>query len=108
MYSPSAYKILLIETPNNKLIKVFACWHGGYLDGDGWRLNSGTELITEDESHYFFYGYSGSIYRLRKHTQGYLTSYTSNVYTKILSQEGVSEISVQEAIDILGVKDESI
>jgi len=101
MYSPDSYRVILIDTPTGQLVKVFASYSGGYLDGDSWRINSGTELITEDESHYFFHGYSDSIYKLRKDSTGHLNSYTCGVYNRILSQEGVCEISVKQAIDIL-------
>ena len=101
MNAPDGYRILLIDTPTGQLVKLFASWSGGYGQGDEYRINSGTELITEDESHYFFHGYSGSIYKLRKDTQGSLNSYTCGVYNRILSQESVCEISVKQAIDIL-------
>ena len=102
MNAPNSYRILLIDTPDNKpLVKVFASWSGGYLSGDEYRINSGTELITEDESHYFFHGYSGSIYKLRKDVQGSLTSYSAGIYNRILQQDCVKEITVQEAVNIL-------
>jgi hypothetical protein len=101
MNAPDSYRILLIDTPTGQLIKLFASWSGGYLDGDSYRLNSGTEVIIEEENNYFFYGFSGSIYKLSKFTQGSLTSYSAGIYNRILSQEGVREISVKEAIDIL-------
>jgi hypothetical protein len=101
MYSPNAYRVLLIETPTGQLVKLFASWSGGYCQGDEYRLNSGTELITEDEDSYFFYGYSGSCYKLRKSSKGSLTSYSAGIYNRILRHEGVKEIMVQQAIDIL-------
>lgn len=105
MYSPDAHRIIIIDTPEGKLIKLFASYSGGYLDGDSYRINSGTELITEDETHYFFHGFSGSIYKLRKASQGSLTSYTSGIYTNLLSQPGVREIGVEDAIEILKGED---
>ena len=103
MNAPDSYRILLIETPDNKpLVKVFASWSAGYLDSDSWRLNSGTEVIIEEQNNYFFYGFSGSIYKLNKYNQGSLTSYAYNVYDRILRHDCVKEISVQQAINILG------
>jgi hypothetical protein len=101
MYSPDSYRVVLIDTPTGQLVKLFASWSGGYCQGDEYRLNSGTELITEDEDSYFFYGYSGSCYKLRKSSKGSLTSYSAGIYNLILSQEGVKEITVQEAINVL-------
>jgi hypothetical protein len=105
MYSPSAYRVILIDTPTGQLVKLFSSWSGGYCQGDEYRLNSGTELITEDETHYFFYGYSGSIYKIRKDRTGHLTSYSSGIYNRILQQTCVKEITVQEAIKILQGED---
>ena len=101
MYSPNAYRVILIDTPTGQLAKLFASWSAGYLDGDSWRLNSGTEVIIEEQNNYFFYGFSGSIYKLNKYTQGHLTSYSAGIYNRILRQEGVREITVQQAINIL-------
>jgi hypothetical protein len=102
MYSPGAYRVILIDTPTGQLVKLFASWSGGYLDGDSYRINSGTEVIIEEQNNYFFYGFSGSIYKLNKFTQGHLTSYSSGIYNRILQQDCAREISVQEAINILG------
>jgi len=101
MNAPNCYRILLIDTPAGPLVKVFASWSGGYLDGDSWKVNSGTEVIIEEENNYFFYGFSGSIYKLNMYSQGSLTSYAYNVYDRILRHGGVREITAQEAIDIL-------
>jgi len=101
MYSPDCYRVILIDTATGQLIKLFSSWSGGYCQGDEYRINSGTELITEDQSHYFFHGYSGSIYKLRKDSTGHLTSYSSGIYSRILQQDCVCEISVKQAIDIL-------
>jgi hypothetical protein len=101
MYSPSAYRVILIDAPEGQLIKLFASWSAGYLDGDSYRINSGTEVIIEEQNNYFFYGFSGSIYKLNKFTQGHLTSYSAGIYNRILQQDCVKEISVKQAIDIL-------
>ena len=96
-YCPDAYKIILVD---KQLIKVFGSWAGWYLDGDAYRLNSGTTGITQDENHFYFKGYSGSTYQLRK-SQGRLTSYTQAVYNELLETGVVEEISVEQAIKIL-------
>jgi hypothetical protein len=41
-YNPDKWVVVKIigkDTP--PVHKVFACWYGGYLDGDSWKLNSG-------------------------------------------------------------------
>jgi hypothetical protein len=102
MYSPDSYRVILIDTPTGQLVKLFASWSGGYLDGDSYRINSGTEVIIEEQNNYFFYGFSGSIYKLNKYNHGSLTSYSAGIYNRILQQDFVKEITVQEAINILG------
>lgn len=103
-YIPDAYQILLVD---NSLIKVFATWYGGYLDGDAWRVSSGTTSIEEDEDYHYFHGYSGSCYLLRKGNENNsLTAYGNMKYNQIFETllEGnvpVKEISIQEAINIL-------
>lgn len=92
-----AYRVLLIE---NKTIKLFRSFNGGYIGSDGWALNSGTTKIEVVENGYVFYGYSGSEYFVPKQ-QGRLNHYTDGVYNKITFQECVEEISVEQAIEFL-------
>ena len=101
MNAPDSYRVILIDTSDKPLVKVFVSWSSTYLGGDSWTINSGTELITEDEDSYFFYGYSGSCYKLRKSSQGNLTTYATGIYNQVLQQDFVKEITVQEAINIL-------
>jgi hypothetical protein len=54
--------------------RIFACWYGGYLGSDSWKLNSGVVKLTEDEHVYYFEGSSGSVYvcnKVRYGTSGY-------------------------------------
>jgi len=52
------------------VVKVMACWSGGYLDGDSWKLNSGIESVEDGESAWRFIGHSGSVYECRKNGYG--------------------------------------
>lgn len=92
-----AYRVLLI---NNTTVKLFRSFNGGYTGSDEWALNSGTTKIEVVEDGYVFHGYSGSEYFVPKQ-QGSLNHYTDSVYNKITFQEGVEEISVEQAIEIL-------
>ena len=96
-YYPDGWRLILID---NQVIKLFSSWSGGYLDGNSWRLNSGCTKIEPTEYGYDVHGYSGSIYSIHKH-QGNLNAYSSSVYAKILAQEGVEEVSVERAIELL-------
>lgn len=57
--------------------RVLAGWSGGYTTGSSWRMNSGITKVHEDESFYYFYGVTGSIYRCGK--QSYCLR-TNNAY----------------------------
>ena len=70
--------INIIKDGDKPVNKVFACWYGGYLGGDYWRLNSGIVNVTEDDTHYFFHGESGSIYQCHKETYG-TTAYGQSI-----------------------------
>ena len=61
-------KWLLIKTP--QCTKVFGVWHGGYIHGDSWKLNSGISGVEETVDSYLFHGYSGSIYHCHKDKYG--------------------------------------
>ena len=70
-YNPDKWMVVKI-TGNDlpPVHKVFACWAGGYLDGDSWKLNSGITKVTEKDDYFFFDGASGSVYACRKGMYG--------------------------------------
>jgi hypothetical protein len=91
-----------METPDKWVVvklpdcyKVLGTWLGGYLNGDYWRLNRGIESVTEDETHYHFKGYSGSIYKCHKKYYG-TSSYS----------QGILE-SIKQKVESLEVLDEN-
>lgn len=47
-------------------LRVLGGWHGGYLDGDVWRINSGIQTVHADNLEYRFLGRSGSVYLCRR------------------------------------------
>lgn len=81
-YLPDGWKLIKI----NDIFKVFASWKGGYLTGDHWKLNSGIKNIMQDEHFYYVYGWSGSIYALRKDTEDLLTLYNHEMFASIVAQ----------------------
>lgn len=68
--------------------KIFCSWSGGYLHGDSWRMNSGTEDIEEIEnsSSVKIKGYSGSVYVCNKFNYGDISVYNSSVLKNFLAQ----------------------
>lgn len=63
---PDKWVVLKIDN----LFKVMGTWAGGYLYGDSWKLNSGIKKVTEDENHWYFEGFSGSVYKCNKQSYG--------------------------------------
>lgn len=77
-YSPDGWMLVKIGGTDPHY-RVFGSWAGGYLDGDGWRLNSGITEVLEDDEFYYFKGSTGSVYRCYKEAYGRLTSYNWSV-----------------------------
>jgi len=77
-YSPDGWVILKI-TGHDPHYRVFGSISGGYLDSDTWRMNSGIVSVEEYDGFYYFYGYSGSVYKCNKKTYNYLTTYNRSV-----------------------------
>ena len=102
MNIPDGYRFLLID---NSLVKLFRSYDGGFAIAEEWMLNSGCTKIIPVGDYYQVYGYSGSMYYIRKE-QGHLNSYTFSVLRSIVKklEEGgvpVQEISLEEAIKYL-------
>ena len=88
-YHPDRWLMLRFSKDQVIFYKVFASWAGGYLDGDSWKLNSGVTQLKETETHYFFVGFSGSVYKCGKKSYGstgYGYGVLSSFMTKALEQ----------------------
>jgi hypothetical protein len=102
MNLPDGYRLLLID---NSLVKLFRSFDGAFAIGESWALNSGCTKIIPVDDYWQVYGYSGSMYYIRKE-QGHLNSYTSSVLRGIVKRledadVPVKELSLEEAIRIL-------
>jgi hypothetical protein len=75
--------MIMSETPDHWLVvkiisndgsavtyKVFATWHGSYLGGSSWKLNSGIKSVVMENDFYVFTGHSGSQYYCHKNGYG--------------------------------------
>lgn len=78
MYRPDKFVVLKITNKDGSHYRIFGSWHGGYLDGDSWRLNSGITNVTKTKNGLNFQGQSGSVYRVNPEQYG-MTIYTSGV-----------------------------
>ena len=66
LYTPDKWIIVDMNTVK----KVFATWLGGYLNGETWKLSSGTLEIKDCGDYWELPQYSGSVYKLFKDSEG--------------------------------------
>jgi hypothetical protein len=104
-YIPDLWTIVrLTSKEHSKIDKVVGSWYGGYGGSNSWRMNSGIEKIVEHELYYDIIGYSGSVYKCFKNSQGW-SAYTKMVLDNMATQleEGglgmMRVITIKEAID---------
>lgn len=106
-YYPDSYQFISISSDkdSDKIIKLFAVWHGGYVGSDAWKLNSGVTKIEQDAvfaNLYTVSGYSGSQYVVNKDSVK-MSSYGETVLRDIIEKAAaqgiiVQRISLEEAI----------
>jgi len=85
-YSPDKWLMVKLTNKDNEShYRIFACWYGGYLGSDSWKLNSGVIGITEDEGSYYFEGSSGSVYQCNKLAYG-TSGYGQGVLTNMIEK----------------------
>jgi hypothetical protein len=88
-YYPDRWLVVKINSKDPHY-RVFACWYGGYLGGDSWKMNSGIVSVTEDATHYHFAGSSGSVYSCNKAqygASGYGHSVLSGMIDRMLTEQ---------------------
>ena len=94
-YTPDKWAVVKIEGGEFTLTyKVFACWYGGYLNGDSWKMNSGITKVTKEEDCYLFEGYSGSVYKCHKDTYGF-NMYGHGVLNNIINKSKEAGVNVE-------------
>lgn len=98
-YTPHKWVIIEITTPDYSAKKVFAGWHGGFANGDSWRVSSGIVDIDTTDDTYTMKTETGSFYVCYKENEGF-SLYMSEVYqTFIDSIDGMGEIKIISSED---------
>ena len=96
-YTPDKWLMVKLTNKDNEFhYRIFACWYGGYLGSDSWKLNSGVIKITEDDNQYHFKGSSGSVYHCLKFKDG---SFTNHAYGTSGYGQGVLMNLIEENKD---------
>lgn len=65
---PDNWSVLHITVGSTPHYRVIGGWSGGYATGDSWRMNSGIVSVKETDTHFIFYGSSGSEYHCHKNS----------------------------------------
>ena len=101
IYTPDRWVIVRINTPEYGVVdKILCSWAGSYIYGSSWKLSSGMLTFEEDKDSYTSMQDSGSIYMLRKTSEG-MSGIMSGIYQNLIEQ-------VQEyngTVEIITAKD---
>ena len=94
-YQPDKWVVVKISSDKSPPIhKVFACWYGGYLGSDSWKLNSGITKATLEGLVYSFEGSSGSVYDC--HINCYGTSgYGHGVLNGMIEKAAENNVTIE-------------
>jgi len=96
-HTPDGWAILEQEQPDKrKEYFVFGSWSGSYLYGDSWRANSGIKNVEETDDSYLFHGYSGSVYRCSKHSEGRISAYNVGVMTDLAERSNAKVVKYDD------------
>ena len=87
--TPNSWVIIEINHEGEQIQKILSGWSGGYLYGDSWRLSSPIKTIDIklDEDFFTVVTNSGSVYTLRKSSQGLRMS-NAGIYNELKEQHG--------------------
>jgi hypothetical protein len=104
-YTPDKWLIVKITDTNKSEshYRIFACWYGGYLGSDSWKMNSGITKVTESDGCYEFEGSSGSVYICRKGAYG-ASGYGSNVLSNLIeksAEQGTLIAVLEENVNVM-------
>lgn len=78
--------------------KIFASWRGGYLDGDSWRLSSGSNeppVLSDCRKYWIWEQDSGSCYHLPLHGEDGYTLYTAQILGNIIIQSDENDVLIE-------------
>ena len=94
-YIPDKWVVVKITSDKSPPIhKVFACWYGGYLGSDSWKLNSGITRAYEEGQCFMFDGSSGSTYTCHKAQYG-TNGYGADVLSNMIAKAGMNGVTIE-------------
>jgi len=94
-YRPDKWLVVKITGKDTPPVhKVFACWYGGYLGSDSWKLNSGITKATLEGNIYSFEGSSGSVYECHKDSYG-TNGYGADVLSNMIARAVINGVTIE-------------
>ena len=98
-YDVDGWVILKYTVASEKVYyRIFASWRGDYLNGDSWRLSSGSEELPQLYSCGTFWLWpqiSGSCYELSVNKEDGYTFYTGRVLSSIIDRSGEGDTFIE-------------
>lgn len=95
LHKPHGWVILKFTQEREVFFKIFASWRGGYLDGDSWRLSSGSKelpSLSDCGGYWIWPQKSGSCYHLPMNGEGGMSFISEYVLKDILSSNKLADI----------------
>ena len=102
VYTPDRWQIAQViptDNPDNTIERVFAGWHGGYMDSDEWKMSSQIQSVVEHKDRYEFQNESGSTYVCYKNRVG-MTSLMGSVLLSFNSSDQL-KVNIIDEIDFV-------
>jgi len=94
-YNPDKWLVVRITGKDTPPVhKVFACWYGGYLGSDSWKLNSGITRAYEEGQCFMFDGSSGSTYACHKASYG-TNGYGQSALVNLIATAGMNGVTIE-------------
>ena len=86
-YTPDVW--VIVEISGTKVPetyrRILAGWHGGFANGDSWKMSSGIKDMIDRGDHWEIPNHSGSVYFCYKNRERF-SGYTSNIYKGYIDQ----------------------
>ena len=86
--------VVIFFNGDNPHYRILAGTSGGYTTGSSWRMNSGIVRVEETDTHFMFYGASGSCYACNKNSYC-LRMNNAHIWSQLQERDG-DNISIMD------------
>lgn len=89
-YPDNWVRVRITNAKGEQHDRILAGWHGGYVTGDSWKINSGIVEVKQDAEFWEVFGQSGSVYVCHKEKERVsgVTASIFSFYLDSLEAEG--------------------